>query len=152
MSEPNFSTLYDVTIRKYKSTDQDSDEEEIQVLANSLREANELAEDYAEAVGQDGPYHFYDIVCINDIGTVFTGMTPDAVKDTEGAGVESGGTITGSNTVNEAIDQVVDQVQSEKWTWGWQAPYVTYTYPYFDDLKDYKVRFKEFSETGKEIQ
>jgi hypothetical protein len=149
MSEPNFSTLYDVTIRKYKSADQDSqDEEEVQILANSLREANELAEDYAEAVGQDGPYQFYDIISINEVGTVFTGITKDAVKDTEGASVESGGTITGSNIVNEAVDQV----QSEKWTWGWQAPYVTYTYPYFDDLKDYKVRFKEFSETGKEIQ
>lgn len=148
MPEPNFSTLYDVTIRKYKSVEPSQDEEEVQILANSLREANELAEDYAEAVGQDGPYQFYDIISINEVGTVFTGITKDAVKDTEGAGVESGGATTGSDIVNEAVDQV----QSEKWAWGWRAPYVTYTYPCFGNLEGYKCRFKKFSETGKEIQ
>ena len=77
MANPEFSFLYNVTIRQYKNeslfNDLESDEVDVLVLANGLREATDKAEDYAEAVNQNGPYKFYDVVAVEEIDTVYTG-------------------------------------------------------------------------------
>ena len=52
MANPEFSFIYNVTIRQYKNESLfntlESDETNVLVLANGLREATDKAEDYAE--------------------------------------------------------------------------------------------------------
>lgn len=85
MANPEFSFLYNVTIRQYKNeslfNDLESDEVDVLVLANGLREATDKAEDYAEAVNQNGPYKFYDVVAVEELDTVYTGNDYDPEQD-----------------------------------------------------------------------
>jgi hypothetical protein len=78
MANPEFSFIYNVTIRQYKNeslfNDLESDETSVLVLANGLREATDKAEDYAESMSQDGAYKFYDVVAVEELDTVYTGL------------------------------------------------------------------------------
>ncbi len=77
MANPEFSFIYEVTIRQYKEdglfNETTYDEHDVLILANGLREATEKAEDYAEDLNQDGPYKFYDVVSVQEVDTVYTG-------------------------------------------------------------------------------
>ena len=79
MANPEFSFIYNVTIRQYKNESLfntlESDETNVLVLANGLREATDKAEDYAESMSQDGAYKFYDVVAVEELDTVYTGLS-----------------------------------------------------------------------------
>ena len=81
MANPEFSFIYAVTIRQYRNeslfNDLEADETDVLILANGLREATDKAEDYAESMSQDGPYKFYDVVAVEEVDTVYTGLSYD---------------------------------------------------------------------------
>jgi hypothetical protein len=79
--EPEFSNTYEVFIRRF-TDDFEGDITSVLVLANSLREATDKAEDYAKVFNQDGVYAFYDIVSVEEQDEVFLGFS-EPVKSPE---------------------------------------------------------------------
>jgi hypothetical protein len=79
MANPEFSFIYNVTIRQYRNeslfNDLEADETDVLILANGLREATDKAEDYAESLCQDGAYKFYEVVAVEELDTVYTGLS-----------------------------------------------------------------------------
>jgi len=83
--KPDFSFIYDVTIRRYKEDlfkNQEYNDVDVFVLANGLREATDKAEDYAELVNQEGPYKFYEVVSVTECDEIYTGSGIEKDTDT----------------------------------------------------------------------
>ena len=87
MTSPNFSRVFEVTIKKYKITeslwgptipdDVSSEEEVVVLLADGLEEAIEKGNEYADAMMPSGNWKVYEIVSAKFITDVLVGFDVD---------------------------------------------------------------------------
>ena len=82
----NFSSVFEVKIRKYRKNDLgefENDLESVFVLADDIQEAFERAEEYAGELNQNGTWPVYDIETLDNLGPIFTGIVEDDFEEEE---------------------------------------------------------------------